>query len=97
MGPVVTITVEMIDPTTEIGREPRPPSGLPQAFGLANGAPDFETDRIVAGLAAEPIAGGPRYGEPQLVRPRLGQGSFRLAVTAQAGASGEAGSRDSVG
>ena len=24
---------------------------------------------------------GPRYGEPQLVRPRLGQGAFRLAVT----------------
>jgi HNH endonuclease len=24
---------------------------------------------------------GPRYGEPQLVRPRLGQGAFRVAVT----------------
>jgi len=29
--------------------------------------------------AAEPDA--PRYGEPQLVRPRLGQGTFRVAVT----------------
>lgn len=25
--------------------------------------------------------GGPRYGEPTLIRPRLGQGAFRLAVT----------------
>lgn len=24
---------------------------------------------------------GPRYGEPHLIRPRLGQGAFRLAVT----------------
>jgi len=30
-------------------------------------------------LAAEPA--GARYGEPQLVRPRLGQGTFRVAVT----------------
>jgi putative restriction endonuclease len=27
------------------------------------------------------FAPGPRYGDPQLVRPRLGQGAFRLAVT----------------
>lgn len=27
------------------------------------------------------VAAGARYGEPQLIRPRLGQGAFRLAVT----------------
>ena len=27
------------------------------------------------------IAGGDRYGSPLLVRPRLGQGTFRIAVT----------------
>lgn len=27
------------------------------------------------------MADGPRYGAPQLVRPRLGQGTFRVAVT----------------
>ena len=27
------------------------------------------------------LAGGPRYGAPQFVRPRLGQGTFRVAVT----------------
>lgn len=27
------------------------------------------------------VAPGARYGEPQLIRPRLGQGAFRLAVT----------------
>ena len=35
-------------------------------------------------LPAVPTAGEPelpRYGEPQLVRPRLGQGTFRVAVT----------------
>ena len=31
------------------------------------------------GMAAEPHLA--RYGEPQLVRPRLGQGTFRIAVT----------------
>jgi len=31
-------------------------------------------------LIAEAVA-GPRYGAPQIVRPRLGQGAFRLAVT----------------
>jgi putative restriction endonuclease len=37
-----------------------------------------------AGVAEEQsiyIAPGARYGEPQLIRPRLGQGAFRLAVT----------------
>jgi putative restriction endonuclease len=27
------------------------------------------------------LTSGPRYGEPTLIRPRLGQGAFRLAVT----------------
>lgn len=34
---------------------------------------------ITSMMASEPPP--PRYGEPQLVRPRLGQGTFRLAVT----------------
>jgi len=33
----------------------------------------------IATLAGEPEA--PRYGAPQLLRPRLGQGTFRVAVT----------------
>lgn len=36
------------------------------------------------GLAEDQSAyagAGPRYGEPHLIRPRLGQGAFRLAVT----------------
>jgi putative restriction endonuclease len=28
-----------------------------------------------------PAAGAPRFGAPQFVRPRLGQGTFRVAVT----------------
>lgn len=36
--------------------------------------------RAADGAAAEAI--GPRYGTPQLVAPRLGQGTFRVAVTA---------------
>jgi putative restriction endonuclease len=34
-------------------------------------------------LPAQPFAGlaEPRYGEPTLIRPRLGQGTFRVAVT----------------
>jgi putative restriction endonuclease len=41
----------------------------------------------VAGVVLVPVAAeprdphAPRYGEPQLVRPRLGQGTFRVAVT----------------
>ncbi len=35
--------------------------------------------RRESGFAAEP--GAPRYGTPSLVAPRLGQGTFRLAVT----------------
>lgn len=44
-----------------------------------------------APLAAEPLESGdggaqtPRFGTPQLVRPRLGQGTFRVAVTAAYG------------
>jgi putative restriction endonuclease len=38
--------------------------------GLLTGTPE---------RASEPA--GPRYGEPALVRPRLGQGTFRIAVT----------------
>lgn len=44
--------------------------------GAADGA-----SAIPAPLAAE----GARFGEPTLVRPRLGQGSFRVAVTAAYG------------
>jgi putative restriction endonuclease len=36
---------------------------------------------LLAPTAAEPVASSARYGEPQLVRPRLGQGTFRVAVT----------------
>lgn len=42
------------------------------------------TGNLRAGVAEEQsiyIAPGARYGEPQLIRPRLGQGAFRLAVT----------------
>jgi putative restriction endonuclease len=35
----------------------------------------------VAEQSAPYLPNGPRYGEPQLIRPRLGQGAFRLAVT----------------
>lgn len=38
----------------------------------------------VVGVAEQRLAyttAGPRYGGPQLVRPRLGQGAFRVAVT----------------
>jgi putative restriction endonuclease len=32
-------------------------------------------------LAEGPLFGGPLFGEPTLIRPRLGQGSFRILVT----------------
>src|SRR5450759_5915728 len=36
---------------------------------------------------AEPLVGEPdRYGVPQIVQPRLGQGTFRIAVTSAYGA-----------
>lgn len=38
---------------------------------------------LVAEAGDQPAGvGGPRFGTPQLVRPRLGQGTFRVAVTA---------------
>ena len=48
------------------------------------------TRRLPAvGMAGEALAEGsadaPRFGTPQLVRPRLGQGAFRIAVTAAYG------------
>lgn len=40
-------------------------------------------EAITARMPAEPVRGlsEPRYGEPTLIRPRLGQGTFRVAVT----------------
>jgi putative restriction endonuclease len=41
-----------------------------------------ETQFATKGVAEEQAAFiGPRYGEPRLIPPRLGQGAFRLAVT----------------
>jgi putative restriction endonuclease len=40
---------------------------------------DAVADRV--GLATAPSSPGARYGTPQTVRPRLGQGAFRLTVT----------------
>jgi putative restriction endonuclease len=37
--------------------------------------------RVAAGVAAGPREEAPRFGEPQMVLPRLGQGSFRVVVT----------------
>jgi putative restriction endonuclease len=31
--------------------------------------------------SSDPVVDAPRYGEPQLVKPRLGQGAFRAVVT----------------
>lgn len=39
------------------------------------------SDRSFTDQRAPYLAAGRRYGEPQLVKPRLGQGAFRLAVT----------------
>jgi putative restriction endonuclease len=36
-------------------------------------------------LSPSDAAGGPRYGAPQIVLPRLGQGTFRVAVTSAYG------------
>ena len=38
-------------------------------------------DRMVRGQAPGFAEAGPRFGEPQLIRPRLGQGAFRVLVT----------------
>lgn len=50
------------------------------AAEMTNATSDF----AAAGLReahASYFAGGDRYGDPRLIRPRLGQGAFRLAVT----------------
>jgi putative restriction endonuclease len=46
---------------------------------LARSAAVSGTQRPLAARVGEPES--PRYGVPQLVRPRLGQGTFRMAVT----------------
>ena len=37
--------------------------------------------RAVPAVEPELVADGPRYGQPQTVLPRLGQGAFRVIVT----------------
>ena len=39
------------------------------------------TDRLSKQQVSEQAVPGSRYGEPQLIRPRLGQGAFRVLVT----------------
>jgi len=70
----------------------RPPVGFPENtvqgkaydFSAGEGARVWDEVRF-RGAARERAADlpdpAPRYGEPTLVRPRLGQGTFRLAVT----------------
>jgi putative restriction endonuclease len=71
----------------------RPPAGFPEnavqgkAYDLSTGegARVWDECRFRGSarsrVADPPDAAAPRYGEPVLVRPRLGQGTFRLAVT----------------
>jgi putative restriction endonuclease len=72
----------------------RPPADWPahtvqgKSYDLTTGEGARIWSACLAGTTTLPAAapvvlGGPlpRYGEPALVRPRLGQGSFRLAVT----------------
>jgi len=70
----------------------RPPAGFPEhavqgkAYDLSTGegARVWDESRFretARGRAADHPDSAPRYGEPTLVRPRLGQGTFRLAVT----------------
>jgi len=47
------------------------------AAGVARSGASLSGPGMGAGVGT-----GPRYGEPTLVRPRLGQGTFRFAVTA---------------
>lgn len=48
----------------------------------ADGARAFDPFTHAVGDRRAPyLPAGPRYGDPQLIRPRLGQGAFRLAVT----------------
>ena len=51
-----------------------------QVMGAAELAMSTQ-QRGVAEKQSVYIAPGPRFGEPHLIRPRLGQGAFRLAVT----------------
>lgn len=76
----------------------RPPAGWPdntvqgKSYDLAKGEGARIWQEVLAAAGAQSAgasvsgpaagAGGPRYGDPSLVRPRLGQGTFRLAVTA---------------
>jgi putative restriction endonuclease len=64
--------------------ETKTPEGLhlwEQVMAAAEAASAFLN---ISGVAEEQsiyVASTLRYGEPQLIRPRLGQGAFRLAVT----------------
>ena len=51
--------------------------------GDANGLALWEAvnDRLSRSLAPEMAGSGLRFGEPHLIRPRLGQGAFRVLVT----------------
>lgn len=48
---------------------------------VANRAGLVDTDRATVDLAEDIPPAAERYGVPQMVRPRFGQGAFRLAVT----------------
>ena len=52
-----------------------------QVMAAAEAAPAAVQRSSVAEQQSIYIASGPKYGEPHLIRPRLGQGAFRLAVT----------------
>jgi putative restriction endonuclease len=57
-----------------------------KSFGTDEADGRYLWDAVRERLAAHPSSAGPaldipRYGAPQLIRPRLGQGTFRLAVT----------------
>jgi putative restriction endonuclease len=76
----------------------RPPAGWPdntvqgKSYNLTEGEGARIWQEVLAGASTQrtgasvsgPTTGaaGPRYGDPTLVHPRLGQGTFRLAVTA---------------
>lgn len=62
-------------PQTEVGRR----EDLTQGEGLRIWQAIVE--RLRGHGTAEPLAQGPRYGAPQTVHPRLGQGAFRVVVT----------------
>lgn len=52
-----------------------------QIMAAAEAAPRTGLQFAVAEGQSAYVAQGFRYGEPQVIRPRLGQGAFRLAVT----------------